>query len=255
MVLKSAALLVAMFAFAPAHAAPQILGLVAAAQPIPLTCEGGVCRAEVSAVCLQQHRKSPEPGTAYLPAQGTEIALTGAGKSVSVAGLVKMTSVRGFTSVSVSLAQATVRALGLRPGQVHLSVGAMASALPVAVSGDANPLSEPEIARYIGPLRPAAEGAIRGDVTLSASDILNQMINRLPHSAPVGASAIAPARAASSAARSAVTRRLLSRALDECRYQLRTERTPGLRSCLGNQHDILISGTTQKVWKSLRPGG
>ena len=136
MVLKSAALLVAMFAFAPAHAAPQILGLVAAAQPIPLTCEGGVCRAEVSAVCLQQHRKSPEPGTAYLPAQGTEIALTGAGKSVSVAGLVKMTSVRGFTSVSVSLAQATVRALGLRPGQVHLTaISARCAPPPRARSG------------------------------------------------------------------------------------------------------------------------
>jgi hypothetical protein len=241
---KSTALLAALpifLAIAPAHAAPQILGLVASAQPIPLTCEAGICRAEVSAVCLQQHRKSPAPGTAYLPAQGTEIALTGAGgKSVPVQGLVKMTSVRGFTSVSVSMAEATV------------------SALPVAVPGDNNPLSEIEIARYTGPLRPSAEGAIRGDGTLPASDILNQMINRLPHSRPVGAAEISPALAdvtGPNGLRSSETKRLLTRALDECRDQLRTERTPGLRSCLGNQHDILISDTTQKVWKALRPGG
>jgi len=259
---KSTALLAALpifLAIAPAHAAPQILGLVASAQPIPLTCEAGICRAEVSAVCLQQHRKSPAPGTAYLPAQGTEIALTGAGgKSVPVQGLVKMTSVRGFTSVSVSLAEATVHALGLAPGQVRLRIGAMASALPVAVPGDNNPLSEIEIARYTGPLRPSAEGAIRGDGTLPASDILNQMINRLPHSRPVGAAEISPALAdvtGPNGLRSSETKRLLTRALDECRDQLRTERTPGLRSCLGNQHDILISDTTQKVWKALRPGG
>ena len=77
-----------------------------------------------------------------------------------------------------------------------------------------------------------------------------QMINRLPYSRPIGAAQISPALAdvtGSDGARSSETKRLLTLALDECRYQLRTERTPGLRSCLGNQHDILISGTSQNV--------
>ena len=261
MKLKSIVLLAALpifFAFSPTHAAPQILGLVASAKPIPLKCEAGVCRAEVSAVCLQKHRKSPEPGTAYLPAEGTEIGLTGSGKSVPVAGLVKMTSVRSFTSVSVSLPEAMVRALGLEPGKVHLRIGAMASAVPVPVAGDVNPLGAAEIARYTGPLRPAAEGAIKGDKTLTASDILNQMINRLPFSRPVGAAEISPALAGATGTDGIAgvqTKRLLAAALEECRNQIRTERTPGLRACLGNQHDILISGTTQKVWKALQPGG
>ena len=265
MKLKTAALLAALPivfalspAISPARAVPQILGLVASAAPIPLRCEGGVCRAEVSAVCLQQHRKSPEPGTAYKPAQGTEIELTAGGASIPVAGLVRMTSVRSFTSVSVSLPEATVRGLGFPPRTVHLRIGAMASAVPVAVAGDTDPLGPREIARYTGPLRPAAEAAIKGDGTLTASDILNQMINRLPYSRPVGAAEIGPVLAvvaASNGASAPQTRRLLSRALAECRYQLRHTRTPGLRVCLGNQHDILISGTTQIVWKALKPGG
>ena len=48
-----------------AVAAPQALLLVADGQALPLTCEGGICQAEASAICLQPDRPIPLPGTAY----------------------------------------------------------------------------------------------------------------------------------------------------------------------------------------------
>ena len=59
-----------------ASAAPQILGLLATNAPTPLTCNDGICSAQFSAFCLQQHRKSPTAGTAYRPAKRTALTLT-----------------------------------------------------------------------------------------------------------------------------------------------------------------------------------
>ena len=59
-----------------ASAAPQILGLVATTAPTPLTCSDGMCSAQFSAFCLQQHRISPTAGTAYRPAKGTALTLS-----------------------------------------------------------------------------------------------------------------------------------------------------------------------------------
>jgi len=49
-------------ALSPAQAAPQILGLIASADPVPMTCVDGTCTAELSSVCLQQHRPTPPTG-------------------------------------------------------------------------------------------------------------------------------------------------------------------------------------------------
>ncbi len=48
---------IAFFAFfagvSGAFAAPQILAVLATAEPVPLTCVKGVCKAEFSTMCLQ----------------------------------------------------------------------------------------------------------------------------------------------------------------------------------------------------------
>ena len=56
----------------PAQAAPQILGLMASAEPVPMTCVDGTCTAELSSVCLQQQRPTPLTGTVYRPAKATQ---------------------------------------------------------------------------------------------------------------------------------------------------------------------------------------
>src|SRR5687768_9398109 len=50
---------------APAAAAPQALGVMASADPVPLVCAGSECRAEVTAFCLQESRPVPPEGTDY----------------------------------------------------------------------------------------------------------------------------------------------------------------------------------------------
>ena len=47
-----------------AVAAPQMLGLTVV-EATPLNCADGVCSAEFSAICLQEHRAIPKPGTRY----------------------------------------------------------------------------------------------------------------------------------------------------------------------------------------------
>ena len=99
------------------QAAPQILGMVATATPVPLTCAHGRCSVEISAICLQQHRAVPEPNTAYLPTPETEITIIvtgrdGVQRSMAVGDKVEIRSLRGFTSVSISLPEKLVRGLG-----------------------------------------------------------------------------------------------------------------------------------------------
>ncbi|NQV57763.1 MAG: hypothetical protein HQ503_18010 [Rhodospirillales bacterium] len=254
-------------AFAPpaAIAAPQILGLVATAEPVPLSCAGGICSAEISAVCLQEHRPAPDAGTAYRPAQGAALTLVvesedGVQRELPVAGLVKMKSLRIFTSLSVSLPEHIVRSLGSGIVQASLSVGPLASALPAAVAGDKHPLSNREISDTTGPLRTIAEMAIGRDVAnLAATRVLNHMINRLPVDRPADGQRIPSLRNQTlpnqSAAENPAAAKLVDRALETCAEKLRVEATPHLRACIANQHDNLITNTTQAVWRSLRPGG
>ena len=253
---------VAAFPFA-GNAAPQILGLVATATPLPLRCVEGVCSVEISGVCLQEHRPAPVTGTAYRAVKGSELTLVvqnrdGVKQTMAVAELVEIRSLRIFNSVSVSLPEHVVQKLSGDVVQASLSVGPLTSVLPVAEADDENPLSEAEIRDYTGPLRAVAETAIgRDKANLTATRILNHMVNRLPADTSFGAARIATVRdqtmSRKTAAEMPAVARLVTRALDTCREKLRVERTPHLRACIANQHDILNSNTTQNVWRSLRP--
>jgi hypothetical protein len=254
---------VAAFPFA-ANAAPQILGLVATATPLPLSCVEGVCSVEVSGVCLQEHRQAPATGTVYRVANGSKLTLIvqsrdGITQTMVVNELVEVRSLRVFSSLTISLPERLVQDLSKDVVLASLSVAPLTSLLPVPEVGDANPLTEKEIREYTGPLRTLAESALGHDKTnLNATSILNHMVNRLPANRPVGAEGIVKVLGQvmnkKTAAQMPSVARLVTRALDTCREKLRVERTPHLRACLSNQHDILNSNTTLNVWRSLRPG-
>ena len=63
--LLSAGVVLASASAAIAGDPPQALGLVAAAEPIPIHCKGAECSVNLSAFCLQQKRRSPAPTDLY----------------------------------------------------------------------------------------------------------------------------------------------------------------------------------------------
>ncbi len=246
-------------ALSPAQAAPQILGLIASATPIPMTCADGTCTAELSSVCLQQHRPTPAAGTVYRPAKNAEITLTvtgsnGIARRMPVAAMLDYVSVRQFSAVKVSLPEAAVRRLG--SGTAAISVAPMASVIPVAVAGDPTPLTAAEIARYTGPLRALAERAFERDSDrVNATRILNRMVNRLPERSNFGIEEVAPLwRQTVSRDISVETRKFLDHAVENCRETLRTGVMSDLRSCLSYHHDYLSGENTNNGWQAMNPG-
>lgn len=247
------------FALSPAQAAPQILGLMATATPIPMTCADGTCTAELSSVCLQQHRPTPPTGTVYRPGTRTRITLTvtepnGLVRRMPVAAALDFVSLRQFSAVKVSLPEATVRRLG--NGAATLSVAPTASLIPVAVAGDPNPLSAGEIARYTGPLRDLAERAFERDgARVDATHILNRMVNRLPERSNFGIEEMGPLWRQTVAKNVAgETRKFLDLAVQGCRESLRTGVSSDLRSCLSYHHDYLSGENTNNAWRAMNPG-
>jgi hypothetical protein len=246
-------------AMSPVEAAPQILGLIASAKPVPMTCVDGTCTAELSSVCLQQHRPTPSTGTVYRPATSTVITLTVAGpngenRRLRVDAVLEYKSLRQFSAVKVSLPEATVRRLG--NGAAMISVSPMASLVPVAFEGDTTPLSAGEIARYTGPLRKLAENAFEQDSDrVNATRILNQMANRLPNGSNAGIEEAGPLwKLTVSKDTSAETQKFLTRAIESCRETLRTGVQANLPSCLRYQHDYLSGENTNNAWQAMNPG-
>ena len=62
---------------AAAAGQPQALGLVAAADPVPMRCEAGTGRAVLSSFCLQQDHRSPLAADAYRMARPDNFRLVG----------------------------------------------------------------------------------------------------------------------------------------------------------------------------------
>jgi len=172
-----------------AEAAPQILGLVASnGVPTPLTCEDGLCSGFVSSFCLQAGRPSPKVDSEYQLAPGggfTLIARRADGSSIRLPGedLIAVRSRIGFSSVTLSLPEARLKALGAVSAAIEISP--MTSVLPVAVAGDGNPQTAADIAYATGTERRIAERSFETPGEASdAAKLAALLINSLPSDEP-----------------------------------------------------------------------
>ncbi len=247
------------FAAGEAAAAPQILGVASAEDPIPLQCRDGVCAADVTTFCMQPHRDVPTPSTAYSPAGGDfQIVLEDAAgkRHRRAAAEVRVTQVRGYTAATLAIAEDAFAAAGLRP--VAVAVPRRAVLVPDAVAGDPDPIRADEVASALSVLKPLAEGVFAEHIeTLQATTLINRLVNAAP----------AKGRMASTD-RDGLWDRAIGddpkgagpageRARDVlgfCQQRTGAGAFFSVRRCLENRLDGMIMDINNSYWKALQPG-
>lgn len=244
---------VVLFSLLPgtAWAAPQIMGLVATAEPAPMQCADGQCTALLSAFCLQEKRLPPDFHSAYLPADSGQVVLVvtaaeGRTTRMEAGGLVEFRSRYGYTAIEARLPLDRLDVI--QPISLALEVRPRAALLPVARAGDPDPLTAAEIAIATGPWRLAAEAAMEGDADGAASArTAMRLINALPVAGDIQSDEREPLwrRVAGNPATPA---RL---AFDACIRSVDQSIGYSLRKCLEERHEKLQVENTRDFWRSL----
>ncbi len=247
------------------YSAPQILGLVATAKPLPLHCVGDTCSVEVSSFCLQRKRKAPKAGRAYHPSAQTVISLIYQGAeqdavtAIPVTRHVRIFSNRSFRSVKLQIPAGLVKSSGRSVPTI--SIGAQSAAVPIPREGDRNPQSDKEIAKFTGSYRAAADLIVgEWNYRTVAADALNRLINGLPDNKPADpgqedrlwkmAIGATPGPDAPSG------QRFAAKELKFCAETSRESAVAGImgfgvRGCLETSHDDLMIEQNSRIWETL----
>jgi len=244
-----------------ASAAPQMLGVVASAEPVPMHCEDGVCRAELSAFCLQKERTMPEDGTSYDALEPEKLALVVKGADGSVhtlpAGGLSIESRRSQVAVEVSLPENVAHELGA----VELAVKAAPdlALVPVVAANDASPFRPAEVARAHDTLAAADVLFARDVARTRMAHLLNRLINALPGDTGADPANAEQAwqRVTGTPSRLAASDPVLSEAgqiYQSCRLGLADIWPSGLRRCLEVSHDAVMGGLNADVWNIVGTG-
>ncbi len=249
-ILVSAITLIALLPGA-AGAAPQIMGLVATAEPAPMQCGDGQCTVLLSAFCLQEERLPPDYYSAYLPADPGQVVLVvsmtdGRTVRMEAGGLVEFRSRYGYTAIEASLP--LDRLAGARPVSLALEVNPLAALLPVAMPGDPDPQTAEDIAIATGPWRLAAQAVMEGDSQSAASSrTAMRLINSLPTlgDIPPGERETVWRRVAQNAPVRA------RQAFDACIRSVDQAIGYRLRLCLEERHTRMQVENTREFWRSL----
>lgn len=249
-----------------AEAAPQVLALSETGGAVAMTCQGGECRAELSAICLQERRPMPRPGTAYAPIDGAAVTLLFAradGTTVErpAAGIAEFTSLRGHMAVRVRLSADALARFGAQ--SVAVRIGPQVSLAPLPVAGDPDPITPGELREAAGRLRSAAAPLMDGrSAEAVAASVMNRMLNRLPSidstsqtaRAGLWRSEIARTEGAGPDATGALRDGLaIARHWQHiCKGYPRMQ--GALRKCLELGHDTMMTGINRDYWKVVGPG-
>ena len=245
-----------------ATAAPQILGVSAAIDPIPMSCEQGKCSVELASFCLQKKRDDPNPGDAYtiFNRDGVNLHLTasdGRVWSVSAAEHVRVTVERSFTAVKVEMDEKTLSGLGAE--KVELSVAEGVSLIPVPVAGDADPITERELAYVTDNLRTKAKRWMAGDTPKPvAISIINRIVNATPKTGRMETAAREGLwDDVVGEARSDMSNAGVQKALEmygACKFRVGVGRYFNMRSCLEVKQDSLMLDMNTHYWQSIDAG-
>ena len=244
-----------------ALAAPQILGLVASERVVPFTCEGTQCTAELTAFCLEEQRQAPLAGKLYRAVDPKRLTLVVTGpdglkRSVPARGLLRFVATRrGIAAVRVEIDRRILARFGAAKIAIRVAPGA--SLIPYPYAGDKAPHDKREIARIVGPLRAIGTRIVdHAGAGIEAARLVNQTINRLPTRGRASAAQKRNAWSAAIAGRSpSIGRAQASTIYRTCVRWNANPLTPfSLRSCLEEEHKVLISQLNKRYWEAVRPG-
>lgn len=247
----------------PAHAAPQALALVNSDGEVALQCHDGDCAATFSTYCLQKSRSMPSAGTAYEIANAGQVRLVGVRPDGSRVVLdasseLRLSSLRRQIAMRIALPKARLDALGLESATIE--IGRNVTLLPKAVAGDANPLSEAEIALATGPLREVGTRVIESDPgKVGGARWILQLTDTLPRTVALTPKA---RRQFLDRARNAHARSNLSVAardqaqdiLNICQVKTELGAYDSLRQCFERRHDIQLWQVNVDYWIAIHHG-
>ena len=240
-----------------AAAAPQILGVIASAEPVTLQCERGECGAEFTAFCVERYRKSPDPGTAYYVHDPDTIAFVGVRRhgatvDLDLAGLLAITTERGYSAVRMSLPESVLERFDL--ASVRVRVGANVTLIPEPVPGDPNPQTELDVLLASGPLRTVAAVIVdRGGERVDAARVVSQLANALPRRGRASGAARDRVWQAVSPPAGTPGYSLAREGFERCQ-SITLAGMQSLRQCLGSLHDSLIGELNTRYWHALELG-
>lgn len=245
----------------PSFAAPQMLGIVTANKAIPLQCNGGICEAEISTICLQEDRQTPprhHPYAAVDLAAFKLVAKSPAGDTVHVdLHEAAFRSERGYTAVSAKITTDHLRERGLTP--VALVASAEAAFLPVPEIDDPDPINAAEIDFVMRDLNPAAKRVFADhQVAQTSITLVNRLVNGTPKRGRMTHEQRTSLweRTMGETPREAVGGGA-ARAADiygYCQYRTKQGRFFSLRRCLEQRLDGFLMDLNTTYWQSVKPG-
>ena len=243
----------------PAMAAPQILGLVASAEPLPMRCENGLCATDASVFCLQKWRQSPAAGMRYSPAGGEGvqiIALGEDGKQVVVPDpKLQIVALRGHSAVSIGV---DVEWLYKRKYQsVALKIGQKVSLIPEAVADDPTPQTAKDVEVALGKLRDLGHKLVdTAGRNVHTAQLLAHVGGKLPRLGRAHDDRRNAAWENGVSDLGGINPKILAKAkrkFDRC-HDVTFGGSTSLRQCLGAQHDILMGKLNARYWSASEYG-
>jgi len=262
LILKAAAACVTALSLSQAaHAAPQLLGVVATVAPLKFECEGGLCRADVSTFCMQSERETPDRHQSYRahnPDVFRVVASTADGNLVRVAlEDAQFRSERGYTATRVQIQTKWLAMQGLTPVGLEVDKGGVL--VPMPLIGDANPIKPGEVEYAMTSLQPVAEKIFKKHgVNYEATQIVNRVLNEIPARGRLAKNDRANLwqNTFDETARESVGA-AMHRAADVVGYcQVRTKhgRFFSVRRCLEQRLDGMLMNINTDYWKAVQPG-
>lgn len=245
-----------------AQAAPQMLAVVATAEPMPMDCKDGTCTASLSSICLQEERPSPKNGTAYTPVDmdAFEVVLTdrrGEQHAISAADAgLNIENSRSYFAVRAQLSPDLLKTYGAIGATIN--VRADATLVPEPLPGDSSPITAHEIAHIAKGLRPLAERWIGNEqAKTAAAQTLNRWINEIA-TATSANDVIGELKQSAKRGGTGVftgdVERFVSEVVGFCEDDLKRDRTASMDRCLEHWHDHLMYDLNTDYWDGIKPG-